>query len=159
MITVEAHLLLNHVPLIGLVFGLVFFLVGLMRSSEPALRAGLRIFLVMGIVALPVVGSGLLSASILANAAWLDAHALSTHRLAGLLTLTVLLGLGTLSGVAVFTSTRDKRVIPVRVRRAVLFFAIAALGANLLTARLGGALRHSELTSDRPAVIDTPASR
>jgi hypothetical protein len=29
MIPVEAHLALNHVPLIGLVFGLVFFVGGL----------------------------------------------------------------------------------------------------------------------------------
>ena len=68
MIPVEAHLVLNHIPLIGLAFGLVFFVAGLLRSSEQFLRTGLRIFLVMGIVVLPVVGSGLMSATILANA-------------------------------------------------------------------------------------------
>jgi len=61
MIPVEAHLVLNQVPLIGLLFSLVFFVAGLMRSSEQALRAGLRIFLAMGIAVLPVVGSGLVS--------------------------------------------------------------------------------------------------
>jgi hypothetical protein len=30
----EAHLFLNHVPLIGLVFGLVFLVAGLKRSSD-----------------------------------------------------------------------------------------------------------------------------
>jgi hypothetical protein len=62
MVPVEAHLALNHVPLIGLVFGLLFFVGGLMRSSESALRIGLRIFLAMGATVLPVVGSGLVSA-------------------------------------------------------------------------------------------------
>jgi hypothetical protein len=70
----------------------LFFVAGLMRSSEQAVRAGLRIFLVMGIAVLPVPGSGLMSATILANATWLDAHALSNHRLAGILTLAVLVG-------------------------------------------------------------------
>jgi hypothetical protein len=74
MIPVEAHLVLNHIPFIGLAFGLVFFVAGLMRSSEQALRAGLRIFLAMGIAVLPVVGSGLMSARILVNATWLDAE-------------------------------------------------------------------------------------
>lgn len=148
MIPVEAHLLLNHVPLIGLVFGLVFFVAGWMRSSDQALRAGLRLFLAMGIVVVSVVGSGLGSATILANAAWLDADALSNHRLAGILTLVVLVGLGTLCGVALFRSTRDGRVMSVRLRIAVLLLAVTAFGGNIWTAYLGGSLRHSELASE-----------
>jgi hypothetical protein len=145
MIPIEAHLLLNHVPLIGLVFGLVFFVVGLMRASEQALRAGLRIFLAMGIAVLLVVGSGLVSASILADATWLDADALRNHQLAGILTLVVLVSLGTLCGVALYTSRRHERALSVGVRNAVLLFAVIGFGANVWTAYLGGALRHSEL--------------
>jgi hypothetical protein len=40
MIPVEVHLFLNHVPLIGSMFGLVFFVVGWMRASEQVFRAG-----------------------------------------------------------------------------------------------------------------------
>jgi hypothetical protein len=159
MIPVEAHLVLNHIPPIGLAFGLVFFVAGLMRSSEQALRAGLRIFLVMGIAVLPVVGSGLMSATILANATWLDAHALSNHRLAGILTLAVLVVLGTLSGVAVFTSTRNRQAISLRVRNAVLFLAVAGFAANVWTAYLGGTLRHSELSSDRSRSMEALSTR
>jgi hypothetical protein len=150
MIPVEAHLLLNHVPLIGLVFGLVFFVAGLMRASGQALRAGLRIFLAMGIAVLPVVGSGLVSASVLADATWLDANALGNHQLAGILTLVVLVGLGTLCGVALFTLRRNERALSVRVRNAVLLLAVVGFGANLWTAYLGGALRHSELGREQP---------
>jgi hypothetical protein len=130
---------------VGLVFGLVFFVAGLIRSSEESLRAGLRIFLAMGIMVLPVVGSGLVAATVLADAAWLDIGALSTHRLAGILTLVVLAGLGAVSGGALFTSRRNGRAVSVRARRAVLLLAVAGLGANLWTAYLGGSLRHSEL--------------
>jgi hypothetical protein len=159
MIPVEAHLVLNHVPLIGLLFGLVFFVAGLMRSSEQALRAGLRIFLAMGIAVLPVVGSGLVSGTILADAAWLDAHTLSNHRLAGILTLVVLVGLGTLCGAALFISTRNGRAISVRVRNAVLFLALVGLGANVWTAYLGGTLRHTELASDQPRSMESLGTR
>jgi hypothetical protein len=159
MIPVEAHLALNHVPLIGLVFGLVFFVGGLMRSSEPALRAGLRIFLTMGAAVLPVVGSGLVSAHLLANAAWLDSDALSNHRLAGILTLVVLVGLAALCGVALFKSTRNRQTISVRVRSAVLILAVVGFGATVWTAYLGGTLRHSELARDRPGSIEPVGSR
>jgi hypothetical protein len=159
MIPVEAHLVLNHIPLIGLACGLVFFVAGLMRSSEQFLRAGLRIFLVMGIVVLPVVGSGLMSATILANATWLDTHALSNHRLAGILTFVVLVGLGTLSGTALFTSAHNRRAMPARVRNAVLFLAVAGFGATVWTAYLGGALRHTELASGEPSSMEPLATR
>jgi uncharacterized membrane protein len=159
MIPVEAHLVLNHIPLIGLAFGLVFFVAGLMRSSEQALRAGLRIFLVMGIAVLPVAGSGLMSASILANATWLDVHALSNHRLGGILTLAVLVGLGTLSGIALFRSPQNSRAMSARVRNAVLLLAVAGFGTTVWTAYLGGALRHTELASDEPCSMESLGTR
>jgi hypothetical protein len=151
MVPVEAHLALNHVPLIGLVFGLVFFVGGLMRASDQALRAGLRIFLAMGIAVLPVVGSGLVSATLLTDVGWLDPDAVSDHRLAGVLTLVVVVALGTLCGIALFTSRRNGRVISARVRNAVLLLAVAGLAANVWTANVGGRLRHAELGPVRPA--------
>jgi hypothetical protein len=39
MVPVEAHLVLNHVPLVGLIFGLVFFVAGLKRSSAHPTEA------------------------------------------------------------------------------------------------------------------------
>jgi len=37
MFAVQAHLVLNHVPLSGLMFGLVFYTLGIKKSSEAAL--------------------------------------------------------------------------------------------------------------------------
>ena len=55
MIPVEVHLSLNHVPVVGLALGLVLFVSGLTRSATAAVLAGLRVFVAMGIVVLPVV--------------------------------------------------------------------------------------------------------
>jgi hypothetical protein len=103
----------------------------------------------MGIAVLPVVGSGLVSATVLADATWLDADALSDHQLAGILTLVVLMGLGTVCGVALFTSRRNGRTVPVRVRRVVFLLAVAGFCASGWTAYLGGTLRHSELGASK----------
>jgi hypothetical protein len=109
----EAHLFLNHVPLIGLVFGLVFLVAGLKRSSDAALRASLRIFVAMSVIVVLVAGSGLVSANILADATWLDADALSRHRLAGIFTLAVFVTLGRVLGCHVVVLTEHIHVASV----------------------------------------------
>lgn len=144
MVPVEAHLALNHVPLVGLIFGVVFFVAGLTRSSPASLRAGLRIFVAMGIAVLPVVASGLLSANVLRDSQWLNATAVSTHQTAGILTLVALAILGVLSGAALIASRRMP-AFPRWVKATVLMLAVASVGLNAWTAYLGGALRHSEL--------------
>src|SRR5262245_7770879 len=111
MIPLETHLILNHVPVVGLVFGLVFEVAGLIRSSEAALRSGVRIFVAMGVIVVLVAGSGLVSGNILADATWLDAHALIRHRLAGIVTLIVLVSLGGFSGAILFAS-RNAPTLP-----------------------------------------------
>jgi hypothetical protein len=75
----------------------------------------------------------------------------SDHRLAGVLTLVVVVALGTLCGIALFTSRRNGRVISARVRNAVLLLAVAGFAANVWTANVGGRLRHAELGPVRPA--------
>jgi hypothetical protein len=144
MVPVEAHLVLNHVPVVGLIFGLVFFVAGLKRSSNAALSAGLRIFVAMGIVVLLVAVSGLLAASLLADAIWLDPDALSVHRQVGVLTLAVVVGLGFFSGILLIVS-RTAPVLPAWTMTTVLVLAIAGAGASLWAAYLGGSLRHNEL--------------
>ena len=98
-----------------------------------------------------------MSATILANAAWLDTHAVSNHRLAGILTLAVLVALGTLSGTALFSNC-NKRAMSARVRNAVLLLAVAGFGDSV-DREPRGALRHSELASDEPGSMESPRTR
>jgi hypothetical protein len=91
-----------------------------------------------------------MSATILANATWLDGHAVNNHRLAGILTLVVLVGIGTVCGVALLKSRQNSRELSVRVKRTVLLLAVLGFAATAWTAYLGGTLRHSELAGDPP---------
>ena len=151
----EAHVFLNHVPLVGLVFGPVFLVAGLKRSSDALLRASLRIFVAMGVIVVIVAGSGLVSANILADATWLDADGLSRYRLAGIFTLAILVTLG-LSG-AMLSSSRNTSTLPAWGRTAVLVLALVAFGACFWTAHVGGRLRHSELRRTRSS-LNSPVS-
>ena len=144
MFPVQVHLVLNHVPLTGLAFGLVFYILGIKKSSEAALLTGERIFLAMGAISIAVLASGLRSAHALLPVQWLDTAAVHSHERAGILTLIVLIVLAILSGI-IQGRSRGRRIGFVRLRAAILVFATVSLGMVLWTSRLGGKLRHSEL--------------
>src|SRR5262245_7808535 len=148
MMPVHAHLFLNHVPPVGVVFGLAFFVIGMKRSHEVMLLS-VRIFVGMGLVCLPVVASGLISARLLSAAAWLDSDELSTHQRAGIVALAILVTLAMLSGVVLFRVTRKGQAVPGWARKAIPALALAALGGLLFAAFHGGRLRHRELDSTK----------
>jgi uncharacterized membrane protein len=144
MIPVEAHLFLNHVPIIGLIFGLVFVTIGMSKASTEAIRAGLQIFVAVGVLAVPVGASGLVSANLLASEPWLDARAVATHQLAGILTVILLVAIAALALAALFT-LRKAPTVSRAMTRAIIGLALIGLTAALGTAYLGGTLRHAEL--------------
>jgi hypothetical protein len=98
MIPVQSRLVLNHVPLVGLVFELIFSVLGIKRMSPQAYLAGLHIFLGIGVITTLIVLSGLRSADLLYGAPWIDATAVAQHRRVGIMTLAVLLGVSAFSG-------------------------------------------------------------
>jgi hypothetical protein len=52
--------------------------------------------------------------------------------------------------VTLFMTRRNGRAVSARARNAVVLLAVAGLAANLWTAYLGGALRHTELARAAP---------
>lgn len=145
MFPVQVHLVLNHVPLTGLAFGLVFYILGIKKSSEAALLTGERIFVAMGAISIAVLASGLRSAHALLPVQWLDTAAVHSHERAGILTLIVLIVLAILSGI-IQGRSRGRRIGFVRLRAAILVFATVSLGMVLWTSRLGGKLRPANLS-------------
>ena len=157
MIPVQVHLVLNHVPLVGLVFGLIFSVLGMKRSSPQFYLAGLRIFWGMGVIAIPIVLSGLRSADALSGSSWLNAIAVARHQRAGMLTLVVLMALSAVSETILFRSHRSFVYPTKRVRTAVRVIASVGLGVMLWTSSLGGELRHTELKSEGARVNHQPS--
>jgi len=110
MLPVQIHLVLNHVPVTGLVFGLVFYILGIKKSSEAALLTGERIFIAMGAISIAVLASGLRSAHALSASPWLVASEVYLHQRAGILTLIIIIVLGILSGIILVRSRGGHKV-------------------------------------------------
>jgi hypothetical protein len=146
MFPAQIHLVLNHIPLTGLVLGLVFYILGIKKLSEAELLIGERIFVAMGAISILIVASGLRSAHALVAAQWLDASAVLSHQrwhpdshsqhVAGHLERNYPNALA-----------QGPKVGFVRLRRAILLLATVSFGMVLWTSRLGGELRHNELRS------------
>jgi len=50
----HVHILLNHFPIIGTVFGVFFLAVALVKQSRDLQRASLGFFILIALLALPV---------------------------------------------------------------------------------------------------------
>ena len=133
MIPVEADLALNHVPIVGLVFGLVFLLIGIRRDSLPPVRAALQTFVAVGLIAAAAATSGLVASDILSSAGWFDATIVGAHQDAGITTAILLCALASFALFVLF-SLRKTPAISRAVTMTLLGLALAGLGAALWTA-------------------------
>ena len=155
LLPVEGHLVLNHFPVVALIFGLTFYVVGVLRDQLWARVAGMWLLVTSGVTALPVVASGLISASVLGDSAWLDADAVRTHRLAGILAGLASLVAATVSAFGLLAARGGRQIRT----EAVLGLPALALALTLWAMYLGGRLRHSELIQSSSAHAEDTSGR
>jgi len=132
----HVHLIFNHIPVIGVLFGLAFLIVGIFRRREIIIKSALWIFLAVAILSVPT-------------------FLIYTHEEAAekAFIASIVLGLLALTGLAGY---RIKSGVP-------RFFLVVVVAASLLvaalmawTANLGGEIRHPEIRSGAPP-LDQPA--
>jgi uncharacterized membrane protein len=137
------HLMLNHIPVLGTVFGLALLAWGMFRRDVSLQRAALVTFVVTALAAIPVYLTGEPSEDVVERLAGTAKAAIETHEEAAL---TALIGIELLGaiGIAGLILSRMGRAGTALMRGAFLV-AIVAAGLMAWTANLGGRIRHSEL--------------
>ena len=136
------HLLLNHIPVLGTLFGLALLVWGAFRHNDSIQRAALGAFLIVALVAIPVFLTGEPSEQAVEQLAGTAEGAIETHQDAAVLSLIAVEALGLIGLVGlVIRRTRFTRLVT----PAALVFAIITAGLMARTANLGGRIRHSEL--------------
>lgn len=138
----HVHLLLNHVPVLATLFGLLLLAWGMMRRNESIQRAALATFVVAAVVAIPVFLTGEPSEDAVEHLVGTAERAIETHEDAALLSLisVELLGL-----IAVLSVVWRRAGLSRFVTRAALVVAVVTAGLMARTANLGGKIRHAEL--------------
>ena len=144
------HVLLNPLPVYGLLVGWVGLVIGLALRSRRAQIATLTLVLLSSISAWPVYEFGeqgydrVLSMTDEAGEAWLDEH---EHRAENLIW--VFYALAALSALAIAAPIKWPRCsVPLSV--AVILLGAVTLGSGAYIAYAGGRVRHREFRNEPP---------
>lgn len=140
----QAHLLLNHLPVLGTAFAAALLAAGLARRSDELQKAGLWATLLAGLSALPAYFTGEGAEHALEALALAGDAVIHPHEEAAELALACALLLGAAAGAALALHRFRGRPLAAS-SPWVLGIALAALALMARTAHLGGLIRHSEL--------------
>ena len=140
------HLLLNHVPVIGTVLGLLLLLVAFTRRSEELKKVTLGLFVLIALVTVPVYLTGEPAEEMVENIPGISKAMIDRHEDAALFSLIAVevTGIIALAGLLLFRRKKDLGNL-----LAILTLAFAVVTGGLLawTSNLGGQVRHTEISS------------
>ena len=144
------HVLLNPLPVYGLLIGLLGLVIALLLKSRPAQITTLILVLISSASAWPVYEFGqqgydrVLSMADEAGQAWLD-----EHRERGEDLIWIFYALVALSAIAIAVPTKwPKSSLPLTV--AVILLGAVTLGSGAYIAYAGGRIRHREFRNEPP---------
>ncbi len=140
------HLLLNHLPVTGVLVALAIFGVGRLRGNRQFQQLALALVLLFGLATIPAYPTGASAEDVVkrlpgAPKALIEAH--EEAATAAFVVAELLAGLG-LSGLVRF---RKSAAIPKSFAVGLLVLALSASGPLSWTGFLGGKIRHPEIRS------------
>lgn len=147
MDAVHLHLILNHVPVLGMIFGFVLGVAGFLRRSDDLQKASLITFIVVALLTIPVYLSGraayepmeeLLEDMDPAAEGFID-----QHETAGLIAFLAVLLLGVIALVTLLLWQRAELARQLMIVSLVLAVIVGSIVG--WTANLGGQIRHTEI--------------
>jgi hypothetical protein len=137
------HLLLNHVPVLGAVFGLLVLGYGYACGSRDVMKAGLGLLVIVGITGGLVYLTGEPAEELVEDLAGVSEAVLERHEAAALW---ATIGAGLVGLVALVGLVRWRAAdLPRRYAGAVLALTLGLTGLMGWTANLGGQVRHAEI--------------
>lgn len=157
MDTVHLHLLLNHVPVLGVVFGVLLYGAARFRRDDAFARFALGFSAALAVVALVVYLTGEPAEEAVENLPGVSDAIIERHEDAALL---ATIAMGSFGALALGALVRfRRRAIPLWVTASGLIASIGLTAVMGWTANLGGQIRHSEIRSSGVASMDGGSGR
>ncbi|MGD9728785.1 MAG: hypothetical protein AB7P76_11340 [Candidatus Melainabacteria bacterium] len=145
------HLMMNHFPILGMVFGVILWVIA-MRTNQPLLyRTALGWFIALAVLALPVYFTGQNSHEILHGLPGITDDVIDIHEQWGTYTLIVSLMTGILALIGFIQLKKSEQLSSV-LKSLIPFLVIVTAGIAFYTGHLGGQIRHTEI---RPGFVPT----
>jgi uncharacterized membrane protein len=140
----QIHLLLNHVPILGVPVAALLLMAAALRRSEDLAKAGLWALLVAGLAAVPVYLTGHGAEELVEHLPGVVESAIHAHEEAAEAALTGVLVLGA-GGLLALAFAWKRRAVPWRGVYALLAASLPVFGLLAYAGHLGGLIRHPEL--------------
>ena len=153
MSATHLHLILNHLPILGVPFGIALLTAGVLRHSTELKKAALVTFALASVLLVPVFLSGEPAEETVERLPGVSESYIENHEeMAELsLSLTTLLGI---ASVLTLIGWRG-RELPGGAEAALLVLSLLSATSLALTGAAGGAIRHSEI---RASIGSSPSS-
>lgn len=138
------HLMINHFPVVGIIFIMLLFLYGLAKGSEEIKKVSLGAFVVIALMTMPVYLTGEGAEKVVKNLPGVTDAFIGRHEeMAGLsLVLIEVLGIVCCAGLIFFRRSAAMAKWFIALVLVLSFSASAIMG---ITANLGGQIRHTEI--------------
>lgn len=138
------HLLLNHLPIIGTLVGLLLLAGAFFRRSDELKRVSFIAFVITALITIPVYLTGEPAANIVEKLPDVTEALVDTHKDAAT---TSFVAVGILGVVALWGLWRYRRadLIPQRFVILLLAMSVVVTGLMMWTGFLGGQVRHTEV--------------
>ncbi|MGA9769594.1 MAG: hypothetical protein WBV94_11170 [Blastocatellia bacterium] len=147
------HIILNHIPVIGIPFATALLAYGLLKKSDDVKTASLWAFVILAVLTVPTFLAGRAAEDMVEHLPGVSEQLIERHEGAALIGLIATLILGAISLTVLILSRRSKGVRKPLII-GLLIFSIAVGGWLARTANLGGRIRHTELRDNLPAATD-----
>ncbi|MCZ6879154.1 MAG: hypothetical protein ACE1ZI_01560 [Acidobacteriota bacterium] len=142
----HVHLLLNHVPVMGVPFGFLLLAAALARKSLELTKASLGVFAVVALVTIPVYLAGEPAEEVVEHLPGISESFIEEHEESALLSLVAIEILGVLA-VAGLVLFRGSSIPTWFVTTSLVLSLLAAVSVGW-TANLGREIHHPEIRSD-----------
>lgn len=142
----QIHLLLNHFPLFGTIFGLIILLLGKIWKNNLVSRIGLFFLIISALSAFPTMGSGEDAEEIVEELAGVSHDVIHEHEEMAESFIWMMSAMGVLSLAALFGNWKDKKWAQLATW-IVIGAASICIGFGARVNHSGGLIRHPEIES------------
>jgi uncharacterized membrane protein len=139
----HVHLMINHVPVIGLPGAAALLIYSLLKKSDEIERVSFGLFVLIAVMTLAVFFTGQAAANVVKDLPGVTETYIGRHEEMADLSLVLIEVLGALCLAGLFLARRSGS-IPKLVVVPVLVLSLATAAVVGLTANLGGQIRHQE---------------
>ena len=146
--------MLNHVPVIGTVIGLLLLLVAFGRKSDELKQVTLGLFVLIALVTVPVYLTGEPAEEMVENIPGISKGMIDRHEDAALFSLIAMEVAGVIALAALLLFHTNRRLGNL-LAIVTLVFSVITGGLMAWTANLGGQVRHTEISSGAGAGSQT----